>query len=403
MDEINNPEDGLDKIVRKASEEARFEFNEQAWAAMDKKLDAASAASKPFDWRKIIGPAVLLVILSLTNFWPLDAALNNSELKNKDEKIKVEVQNESIRENQTDVKAISPQKTISDEDILGKAEVKVLVEPKAQNNELSYTQPKVSVKQDITYFTAEEQRVSESLDGSQSQDVELIDLRWSSLGLILDKPFFIEIPPNFILKEEFEDSLEHTSKWAIAAFASGDFSATGLSGFTKPGTLYGLSAEYFLSDNWSLATGFALSTKKYSALGAEYSPPSWTQGVSYAVHGVNAVCKVIDIPINFRRYFESKKDHRFFTSAGLSSYLMLREDYSYDYNGSHPAWPSEWSLKNQNQHYLGILNFSIGYEKPLTNRLALGLEPYVKIPLTGIGAGEVKFLSFGANLAFKWR
>jgi hypothetical protein len=234
-------------------------------------------------------------------------------------------------------------------------------------------------------------------------DVKLIHLNWSPLGLILDKPFFVEIPSAFILKEELEDSLEHKSQWAIAAFASGDFSATGLRGFTKPGTLYGLSVEYFLNDNWSLATGFALSTKKYSALGSEYSAPTWTQGVTYAVDGVNAVCKVIDIPINVRRYFDSKKDHRFFTSAGLSSYLMLREDYSYDYNGSHPAWPTEWSLKNQNQHFLGILNFSIGYEKPLTDRLALGLEPFFKIPLTGIGAGEVKFLSFGANLAFKWR
>uniref|UniRef100_UPI004047AEBA hypothetical protein n=1 Tax=Roseivirga sp. TaxID=1964215 RepID=UPI004047AEBA len=401
MDEINNPEDGLDKIVRKASEEARFEFNEQAWAAMDKKLDAASATSKSFDWRKIIGPAILLVILSLTNFWPLDAALNNSVEVKQEGKVE-EVQKGFIQDDKTDVKAKSPQTTIIDEEKPEKVEVTDLVEPKNQNSDLYKTPSEVNVKQEVTYFTTEEQRVSESLNGTEREDLELIDLRWSPLGLILDKPFFIEIPSSFILKE-VEDSLEHTSKWAIAAFASGDFSATGLSGFTKPGTLYGLSAEYFLSDNWSLATGFALSTKKYSALGAEYSPPSWTQGVSYAVHGVNAVCKVIDIPINFRRYFESKKDHRFFTSAGLSSYLMLREDYNYDYNGNHPAWPTEWSVKNQNQHYLGILNFSIGYEKPLTNRLALGLEPYVKLPLTGIGAGEVKFLSFGANLAFKWR
>lgn len=397
MDEIKNPEDGLEKLVRKAAEEAHFELNEQAWNALDKQLETAFVPKKSLNWRKFIGPAILLVIVSLTNFWPIDAALINLAPSESKEVPKEAIQGESLKVEEANPRAegIQTNGEVKKEKPLESLANVPAVEEQIRTNVAS----EFRVDENTSYFSAKQ----ELINNTAQPTIALIDLIWTPLGLISDQPIFVELPSNFILKEELEDSATHKSKWAIAAFVSGDFSATGLSGFTKPGTLYGLNVEYFVNERWSLMTGFGYSNKVYSALGTEYEAPNWTQGVSYALNSVDAVCKVIDIPVNFRRYLETKKDHRFFTSAGLSSYLMLREDYQYDYNGNHPAWPTEWSLKNKNQHYLGILNFSVGYEKPLTDRLALGLEPFFKLPLTGIGAGEVKFLSFGANLAIKWR
>ncbi|OEK07498.1 outer membrane beta-barrel protein [Roseivirga misakiensis] len=196
------------------------------------------------------------------------------------------------------------------------------------------------------------------------------------------------------------DSMQ-LKKWSFGVMVSLDLSATGLDGFTKPGNMFGLVAEYRFADNWTIQSGLTYAVKRYSALGSEYNTSSWPGGRSDNLVRAEALCFVIDIPINLRRYFQLKNGNQWYVGGGLSTYLMLREDYDYEYTRPSPNWAPTSQVKGENNHLLGIANFSVGYETGISKKFKLGIEPFMKLPLTGIGQGEVKFLSFGTNLVIK--
>ena len=51
--------------------------------------------------------------------------------------------------------------------------------------------------------------------------------------------------------------------------------------------------------------------------------------------------------------------------------------------------------KNENKHYFSVLDLSAGYNLHLSKTVSLSAEPYLKIPLSGIGVGKVQLNSTG--------
>ncbi len=260
----------------------------------------------------------------------------------------------------------------------------------------------------VTYFDPEQP--IDALDSMGKQQAELYELgmetiapRWVPSVFLFD----LSLKPMTLDSSNYQtadlDSLQAFKRWSFGALVSLDLSATGLEGFTDPGTMIGLLAEYRLSRNWSIQSGLSYSVKNYSALGEEYDTSTWPGGRSDNLVSALARCLVIDIPINVRRYFAAKNGNQWFISSGLSTYLMLREDYDYEYATQNPNWAPTGQVRGENNHFFGIANFSVGYETPINKKLGLAIEPFMKLPLTGIGQGRVRFLSFGANVAIKLR
>ncbi|MDH3651758.1 MAG: outer membrane beta-barrel protein [Saprospiraceae bacterium] len=192
------------------------------------------------------------------------------------------------------------------------------------------------------------------------------------------------------------------SRWSIGLGYAPDLSLVGFSELTSPGTNVGITIDYRLGTKWSIQTGATYAKKNYVAEGEDYSPPQgfWYYGVvpEYA----DATCKVIDIPINIRYYIKHKKRHSFYASMGLSTYLMLREDYEYDYEQYDPKLPKDLQVRNENQHFLGIYNFSLGYQRSLSPNWSLEIEPFIKAPLSGIGFGDVNLWSTGTFFSIRY-
>lgn len=119
-----------------------------------------------------------------------------------------------------------------------------------------------------------------------------------------------------------------------------------------------------------------------------YVSPNLTQ--------IDASCKIYEIPLSLYYNFAPSKKHSWLAGAGLSSFLMKSETYDYQYKT--PAGQSYTYVKtinNQNKHYFSVLTLSGGYQHKLNNRVALTAEPYVKLPLGGVGLGKVKLNSTG--------
>src|SRR5690606_16767157 len=138
------------------------------------------------------------------------------------------------------------------------------------------------------------------------------------------------------------------------------------------------------------------SRKPYDA-----SPSDYHLGrPSSSLLAVNAECDVIDIPVNLRYDFYRKGANRAGLTAGLSSYLMLSERYRYRYQDYDSRL---YEYRNENQHFMGVANAGIVFERELNSKMSIGLQPFIKIPLTGIGHGKVKLISTGAAVRLNMR
>jgi hypothetical protein len=184
---------------------------------------------------------------------------------------------------------------------------------------------------------------------------------------------------------------------------SPDLSSIGFSEWRAPGTNLGVSLEYHISNRVSISVGAIYSTKIYAADATKYNPdnPYWTSYYPKPVD-VKGNCKVIDLPLNIRYNFLTRERYNIYLSGGLSSYLMLREDYKYIYNVDDTGLYNGWHGKNENKHFFKVINLSAGYERKLNQRFSLQAEPFIKLPTAGVGYGRIKLLSTGLFMAVKY-
>jgi hypothetical protein len=157
---------------------------------------------------------------------------------------------------------------------------------------------------------------------------------------------------------------------------------------------YGAGIGY-TKNRVTLRTGLYASRKVYYAEAKSYKL-GYTPPPSYTFEGANANCYVLEIPVKLSYSFGIKDNRNWFAGAGLSSYLMKSEKYDYIYKaawGPDPTYHHE--IKNKNKHYFSILNVSGGYTRQLNKSLSLSVEPYIEVPMSGIGLGEVHLNSGG--------
>ncbi|GAB2541629.1 outer membrane beta-barrel protein [Rufibacter soli] len=182
---------------------------------------------------------------------------------------------------------------------------------------------------------------------------------------------------------------------SLMVAAAPDFTTVRLKDAQAVSMNWGLLVAVPLAKKWSLVTGVMYANKKYTTPPEEYTWPSAYANIDYQT--VEATCQVLDIPVNLQYQVWEKGQHSVGVAAGLSSYLMLKEEY---YSSSpagygYGAKTYNWEVDNKNRHWFGVQNISLHYSRAFPSGIALGAEPFVKIPLQGIGAGKVRLTSAG--------
>ena len=153
---------------------------------------------------------------------------------------------------------------------------------------------------------------------------------------------------------------------------------------------------YTFQNRFTVRTGLYSSRKIYSAAPYEYHPPDYFWQFYPDLTEVDADCKVLEIPLSLSYNFSSSARQSWFGTAGLSSYLMKRETYDYQYKNS-SGQPQNWqsTIYNVNKHYFSVLTLSGGYQRKINNTFSVMAEPFLKIPMIGVGYGKVKLSSAG--------
>jgi hypothetical protein len=178
----------------------------------------------------------------------------------------------------------------------------------------------------------------------------------------------------------------------LSAGADASFIKLKNAGQLKPA--YGAGLNYNLGKHLTIASGFYVSKKIYAAAPADYKFPGGYANPNLV--NIEADCDVYEIPLSVYYNFKAAKKHSWLAGVSLSSFLMKKETYDYQYKTpSGQSYNYVNTVTNENKHYFSVLTISGGYQYKLNNRLAFVAEPYVKMPLTGIGLGKIKLNSTG--------
>jgi len=172
------------------------------------------------------------------------------------------------------------------------------------------------------------------------------------------------------------------------------------------GTSLGLQFSIQLSKRISLSSGAFYAIKPYQTASATYKPqtPNWWAsrfGGTGKPDQVAANCKVLDIPLNVNYQVFNKGGSKFSVGSGLSSYFMLSESYNFRF--ANPSVNSaNFEINNRNRHILGLINLDAAYERKVNKRFGILIQPYLKLPITPIGFGQVDLRSTGIAAGLSW-
>jgi hypothetical protein len=184
----------------------------------------------------------------------------------------------------------------------------------------------------------------------------------------------------------------------------------------------GFTSDIKLSRNIKLSTGVALAqnTLRYNSSvpksengsSLAFAAPSiqradlFSANVSVPVFkNYNANLVGLDVPINIKYEFNPEKSDTYI-SAGLSSGTFIDEKYtySYTYSNSTSAVQDATTTNSFNSFYFGkTLNVSFGVGYPLGKSNRLIIEPFLKYPLDGLGAQQLRFGAGGLNLKINFK
>ncbi|MEY2917841.1 MAG: hypothetical protein RIS73_1555 [Bacteroidota bacterium] len=191
-----------------------------------------------------------------------------------------------------------------------------------------------------------------------------------------------------------KNTKKFADKFAITFSGAADVSYIEINNAGKLKPAYGVGLNYTIGKRFTISSGLYIGKKIYSATPYQYKFSSGYPNPNLIK--INADCNVYEIPVAVYYDFKQIKNHNWFSSIGLSSFLMKKESYDYLYKtATGQTWNYVKTISNENKHYLSVITLSGGYKYKLNNRFSLIAAPYLKIPLSGIGLGKIKLNSTG--------
>ncbi len=185
------------------------------------------------------------------------------------------------------------------------------------------------------------------------------------------------------------DPLKKSVKGFYAGIVLGpDLSTVHSQSVHQMGFSLGATAGYRFNKRLAVETGLLWDKKYYYSKGEYFKNSNFTVP---AKADVNGSCNMLEIPLDLRYDFALANNHSFFAKAGLSSYLFMRDSYSFK-TMNYPEFNKSY---NAPSNVFSILQLSAGYERTIGGNTNIRVEPYVKIPLQGVGTGDMPISSVG--------
>jgi hypothetical protein len=163
-----------------------------------------------------------------------------------------------------------------------------------------------------------------------------------------------------------------------------------------------VTVDYRFTPRLRVRSGLVRSVKRYAARGSDYYPPYGYWQASSPILALDANCRVTEVPLDLRYDVVKRPTYSLFISTGLTTLLMRNERYAYEYEKNGVLTTATWSLARGSNHAFGTLNLSGGVERVVGGRWSVQAEPFLKLPLGGVGFGQIRLRSAGVAFSVKY-
>jgi hypothetical protein len=188
--------------------------------------------------------------------------------------------------------------------------------------------------------------------------------------------------------------------------------ATGGAGDPAMSYSGGVNMDVKIAKRLSLSTG--LQFERNSVESVSRSP----EGVMPSSH-TSATISNLDIPLNITWNFMNDRSGSYYVSGGVSTLAYLGEEYSttsyrQEVRGATLAMEEGAGVTTYSMHnvetvsstsvppysgvdFAGRVNLMLGYSYRISPQLRVHVEPYVKIPLSGLASREIRYTTGGVT------
>jgi hypothetical protein len=238
--------------------------------------------------------------------------------------------------------------------------------------------------------------------GSDGLPFTLIDLRRAPTSDPWQLDVDVKAPPKMSMTKQQASPKAKSSFLYAGVIVAPDASMVKMQSVKGVGSTFGILLGYAFNKHWSVETGMYLDRKKYYTTGEYFDTEKVGVPTGSNILNVNGTCTMWEIPLSLRYNFNPEGRLHWFATAGFSTYLMTGEKYTYEYAYPWSSWgrDSSWNIKKPSQYPFSVINLSVGLEQRLGKIGFLRIEPYAKLPLTGMGTGKLPIMSTGVNIGF---
>jgi Outer membrane protein beta-barrel domain len=166
---------------------------------------------------------------------------------------------------------------------------------------------------------------------------------------------------------------------------------------TKAGLNVGAMLGLQINQKTAIETGVQVSQKKYYSEGKHFKPKAGSMPANMYVNSLQSSSTIIEIPVSVKYNF-SKKKNTLYAKAGVSSYIMTKESNKYQAVVSGQQQEINSTYKANKAYLASEIRISAGYQHTAGKKLNIRVEPYIQIPLKGIGIGTMPVTSTGLQL-----
>ncbi|RFZ83257.1 hypothetical protein DYU05_14055 [Mucilaginibacter terrenus] len=189
-------------------------------------------------------------------------------------------------------------------------------------------------------------------------------------------------------------------QFALGVIASSDINGVNSLSQNKVGSNFGVSFSVTVK-KLTFITGAVYAIKPYATSFSNYNSNS---GYMFPENPLNitADCRMLDIPLNVSYQVYKGGRNKFALGTGLSSYVMLHENYKYTYASGSSAGPANYVVPNPQSYLMSAVNFNATFERQLSPKFSLSVQPYFKVPLKAVGYSQVNLHTTGVAIGFNW-
>lgn len=164
----------------------------------------------------------------------------------------------------------------------------------------------------------------------------------------------------------------------------------------------GLIGGYQFNKRISMESGLIFSKKNYACKGEDFNMDGVNSSMppGMEIISLNGNCTVYEIPLKVNYNFINTARSNMYISTGVSSYLLTNETNNYHTLIAGNQKDITSSYNENSGYFAATADIHLGIEKYLNNGNRIRVEPYLQVPLKGIGIGNVKVLSAGIHAGY---